>query len=148
MATGPKQKAARRLQRRAKAARKRRAQRGVKRALLGGARDDGALRPRFLSEVVREDGVVGANGRRVKRTQAARLLGQKVGALREQWREERKAYDREMEGPRREKWRREDEERAAAYAAKEAKRVAALGSMPPLEVLLRSVAPRGTRQAA
>lgn len=148
MATGPAQRAQRRLQRRAKAARKRRAQRGVKQALLGGARDDGLLRPRFLSEVVRDDGVVGANGRRVKRTQAAWLLGQKVSVLREQWREERKTYDREMEGPRKERWRRQDEERAAEYAAKEAKRVTALGSMPTLEALLRSVGARGTRQAA
>lgn len=148
MATGPTQQAARRLQRRAKAARKRRAQRGVKQALLSGARESWPLRPRFLSEVVREDGVVGANGRRVKRTQAARVLGQKVWPLREQWRKEREAYDREMYEPRMEQLQRKEAEERAEQRAREEARMAKLRSGPTLESVLRGVAARAKRSAA
>lgn len=74
------------MKRRAKAARKRRAKAKMTAALLSGAKDTSLRRAPFLADLLRGEGVVGANGRLVKKSRARELLGRTVQELRAEWR--------------------------------------------------------------
>lgn len=86
MPAGPRERLQRQMKRRAKAARKRRAKAKMTAALLSGAKDTSLRRAPFLADLLRGEGVVGANGRLVKKSRARELLGRTVQELRAEWR--------------------------------------------------------------